>query len=77
MHTGTEAAAILSAFKELAAQCAVKLYFERKISVEGLCYIPGIATEDQLRQLVDFPYLRFVRPVARMGSARGQKLTRD
>lgn len=77
LHTGTEAAAILSAFKELAAQCAVQLHFERKISVAGLCYIPGSATEDQLRQLVDFPYLRVVRPVARMGSARGQKLTRD
>lgn len=77
LHTGTEAAEILSAFKELAAQCAVKLHFERKISVEGLCYIPGIATEDQLRQLMDFPYLRLVRPVARMRSAKGQKLTRD
>lgn len=77
LHTGTEAAAILSAFKELAAQRAVKLQFERKISVEGLCYIPGIATEDQLRQLVDFPYLRLVRPVARLRSAKGQKLTRD
>lgn len=77
LHTGTEAAEILSAFKELAAQCAVKLHFERKISVEGLCYIPGSATEDQLRQLVDFPYLRLVRPVARMGCARSQKLTRD
>lgn len=77
LHTGTETVAILSAFKELAAQCAIKLHFERKISVEGLCYIPGSATEDQLRQLVDFPYLRLVRPVARMRSARGQKLTRD
>lgn len=77
LHTGTEAEAILAAFKELAAQCAVKLHFERKISVAGLCYIPSIATEDRLRQLVDFPYLRMVRPVARMGSARGQKLTRD
>lgn len=77
LHTGTEAAAILSAFKELAAQCAVQLHFERKISVAGLCYIPGSATEDQLRQLVVFPYLRVVRPVAHMGSARGQKLTRD
>lgn len=77
LHTGTETVAILSAFKELAAQCAVKLHFERKISVEGLCYIPGIVTEDQLRQLVDFPYLRMVRPVARMRSAKGQKLTRD
>lgn len=81
LHTGTEAEAVLSAFKELAAQCAVQLHFERKISVAGLCYIPGyipgIATEDQLRQLVDFPYLRLVRPVARMRSAKGQKLTRD
>lgn len=77
LHTGTEAAAILSAFKELAAQCAVQLHFERKITGEGLCYIPGSATEDQLRQLVDFPYLRLVRLVARMGSAKGQKLTRD
>lgn len=80
LHTGTEAE-ILSVFKELADQCAVQLHFERKISVAGLCYIPGyipgIATEDQLRQLVDFPYLRLVRPVTRMGSARGQKLTRD
>lgn len=77
LHTGPEAAAVLSAFKELATQCAVQLHFERKISVAGLCYIPGIATEDQLRQLVDFPYLRMVRPVTRMGSARGQKLMRD
>lgn len=77
LHTGTEATEILSAFKELAAQCAVQLHFERKISVEGLCYIPGSATEDQLRQLVNFPYLRVVRPVARMRLARGQKLTRD
>lgn len=77
LHTGTEAEGVLSAFKELAAQCAVQLHFERKISVAGLCYIPGIATEDQLRQLVDFPYLRLVRPVARLRSAKGQKLTRD
>lgn len=77
LHASTEDADILAAFKKLAAQHGAAVQFDRQLCVSGLCFIPGIANDDQLARLVDFPYLRSVRPLGRMRPAKPDKMVRD
>ena len=66
LHASATDDYILQAFMDFTEQLGIDAQFRRRLFAGGLCFLPAEATDQQLRSLGEFAFLRVARPVSRI-----------
>ena len=71
LHAAPQDDYILSAFVEYSGSLGVEILMDKRLYAGGLCFIPAVASVEQLRDLAVFAFVRAVRPAAKLRRTPG------
>lgn len=66
LHANATDDYVVRAFEGFSGSLGVVAHIEKRVFAGGLCFIPAVATREQLTELSDFAFLRTARPAARL-----------